>query len=425
MAAPALEQALGLRTYLTDTPGIGGHLRGEPEDFQVFELGDGPKPDDRGRFAAARIRLRNWETNRFVGIAANKLGVRRNGINFAGMKDKRAVTEQWFTLPCKLDRLDALSDLQDVEILEAHMTQRATHAGAHDGNRFVLRVRGHDGTEAVVDETLAQIRAAGGVPHFFGPQRFGSGVRPVTHLMGAAIVAGELEEAVRLFCGHPMPEERDEAREARTVYETTRDPEATLAVLPRQLDLERGILERLVRRPGDWRHALHALPRNLRTLFVHAHQSLVFNHVLSARIDAGLDLATAHLGDRVMAADDDGTTTHLVTPHNQARIQDEMDRGRAVVTGILPGLDVPPADGEPGAIEAKVLEEMAIEPRDFRCREMPDVASPGRRRGLLQHVADLECSWVDGDPVVSFGLGRGSYATVVMREVMKADVRAY
>ena len=97
-APPPEEQALGLRSYLTATPGIGGRLRHDPEDFFVVELGDGPAPFGEGAFTAVRVRLRNWETNRFVGQAARALGIPREHVAFAGMKDKRAVTEQWFTV---------------------------------------------------------------------------------------------------------------------------------------------------------------------------------------------------------------------------------------------------------------------------------------------------------------------------------------
>ena len=158
---------------------------------------------------------------------------------------------------------------------------------------------------------LDQIRAEGGVPHFFGHQRFGSGVRPITAQMGKLIVAGDLEGAVRLYCGQPMEGEREETYQARKAFDDD-GPEAALAILPRPLDLERSMMERLVKKPEDWRHALMALPHNLRTLFVHAHQSWAFNHILSARIEAGLGLRTAHVGDRVMGIEDDGTHTCLL-----------------------------------------------------------------------------------------------------------------
>lgn len=422
---PAEEQALGLSSYLTATPGIGGRLRAEPEDFVVIEQGEGPPRFDQGPHAAFRVRLKNWETNRFAGTVAQRLGIHREQVGFAGMKDKRAVTEQWFTAKAPVAALAALDSLSDVQVLETYATRKAHFPGAHTGNRFVLRVRGSTQDKAVVEATAEAIRKEGGVPNFFGPQRFGGHFRPVTHLVGRAIVEGDLEEAVRLYVGNPMAGEQEEAQAARKVYDETRDPAAALAIYPYKLDPERAILQRLVKRPGDWRNALQALPPNLLQLFVHAHQSWLFNQVLSARVAEGLGLATAHPGDLVMGIDDDGVRTHPVTAFNQARVQRELDLGRATLTAPLVGLTSPLATGVPGEIEQAVLDAHRVEPADFRVRELPEMASDGRRRGILQPVRDLAVSWVEDDPVFAFGLGKGSYATVVLREFMKAPLEDY
>lgn len=426
---PAEEQELGLRSYLTATPGIGGRLRSEPEDFKVIETGPGPDPFEAGAFAAARVELRNWETNRFAMQSAKALGIPREHVAFAGMKDKRAVTEQWFTFKAPVAAVRALQ-LADVRVHEAYATRKAHFAGAHEGNRFVIRVRASTGDQAAVAAAAEAIRAEGGVPNFFGPQRFGGSFRPLTHRVGEALVAGDLEEAVRLYVGNPMPGEREEAQAARRLYDETRDPAAALAIYPEKLDPERDMLRRLVKRPGDWRHALMAHPHNMLQLFVHAYQSLAFNEVVSARVAAGLGLHRAHVGDRVMGVDEDGTRTHLVTERNQARIQRELDKGRAVLTAPLPGLSAPSAEGRPGEVEEAVLDALGIEAAEFRVRELPEVASEGRRRAILQPVRDLAVEWVDGDgdakdPVFSFTLGKGSYATVVLREFLKAPIDQY
>lgn len=422
---PAEEQALGLRSYLTATPGIGGRLRAEPEDFVVIETGEGPPRVEDGAHAAARVRLRNWETNRFAMQAARALGIHREQVAFAGMKDKRAVTEQWFTFKAPVAALAEVGKLADVQVLESYPTRKAHFTGAHEGNRFVLRVRDSTRDHAAVDAAVAAIRKEGGVPNFFGPQRFGGHFRPVTHLVGRAIVEGDLEEAVRLYVGNPMPGEQDEAQAARRAYDETRDAAAALAIYPMKLDPERAILQRLVKRPGDWRHALQALPHNLLQLFVHAHQSWLFNHVLSARVEAGLGLATAHDGDLVMGVDDDGVKVHKVSAVNVAKAQRELDLGRATLTAPLVGLTSPMAAGAPGEVEASVLLEHGVEAQDFRVRELPELASEGRRRGILQPVRGLDVAWVEGDPVFAFQLGKGSYATVVLREFMKAPIADY
>jgi tRNA pseudouridine13 synthase len=422
---PPEEQALGLSSYLTATAGIGGRLRHEPEDFVVIELGDGPPRFDTGAHAAFRVRLRNWKTNRFAGQAARLLNVHREQVAFAGMKDKRAVTEQWFTAKVPVPALSALSSLADVEVLESYATRKSHFPGAHTGNRFVLRVRDSTKDKGTVEATAEAIRKEGGVPNFFGPQRFGGHFRPVTHLVGRAIVEGDLEEAVRLYVGNPMSMEQEEAQAARRLYDETRDPAAALAIYPPKLDPERDILWRLTKKPGDWRNALNALPPNLLQLFVHAHQSWLFNQIISARVAAGLGVSTAHPGDLVMGIDDDGVKVHAVTDFNLARVQRELDVGRATLTAPLVGLASPLASGASGEIEQKVLDEEGVHPADFRVRELPEMASDGRRRGILQPVRDLAVSWIDDDPVFAFALGKGSYATVVLREFMKAPISDY
>ncbi len=359
------------------------------------------------------------------------MDIHREAVAFAGMKDKRAVTEQWFTFRAGLDRVAALGSLKDVEVLESYMARKSSFTGAHEGNRFVLRIRESSRDKAAVAAITKTIQDAGGVPNFFGPQRFGGHFRPMTHLVGKAIVEGDLEEAVRLYVGHPMTTEHEEAQRARAIYDETRDPAKAHDAYPPVLDPERAILRRLMAKPGDWRNAIQAHPENLLQLFVHAWQSLLFNEAVSRRVAAGLGLNRVHVGDRVMGVDDEGTKTHIVTPTNQARIQSQVDLGRAVVTAMLPGLTAPLAEGAMGQIEQDVLDDWDVDLADFRVRELPEAASAGRRRGILQPVRGLDVAWSPStpagpdDPVLSFRLGKGSYATVVLREYMKAGVEDY
>ncbi|MEA3165344.1 MAG: tRNA pseudouridine13 synthase, partial [Thermoplasmata archaeon] len=127
----------------------------------------------------------------------------------------------------------------------------------------------------------------------------------------------------------------------------------------------------------------------------------------------------------VMGIDDDGVRVHKVSAFNQSRVQRELDLGRSTLTAPLIGLTTPLATGEPGEVEQQVLDALRIEPADFRVRELPEVASDGRRRGILQPVRGLDVTWAEGDPVFAFALGKGSYATVVLREFMKAAIADY
>jgi len=66
MEPPSVEREVGMEVYLTSSPGVGGKLRFYPEDFVVEELSLLPPRFEGGRYVAARVKCRNWETNRLV-----------------------------------------------------------------------------------------------------------------------------------------------------------------------------------------------------------------------------------------------------------------------------------------------------------------------------------------------------------------------
>lgn len=427
-----LERSLGLERYLTDTPGTGGRLKKVPEDFVVEEVPLAfPPPVAEGKYTVAALRVRNWETNRLMGELARRLDLPRETIFFAGTKDKRAVTTQYVSLRASEDAVRTL-DLKDVEVLETRRVDRAPKIGELVGNRFVIRVRDMDGAdpEAAARATLAAL--PGGFPNYFGVQRFGV-VRPVTHKVGEAIIRGDLAEAVRLYVGNPAEGEPEDAYRARKLYDDTRDAGAALPHYSRHMGFERMMLEHLARRPEDYEGAILQLPQNLRTMFVYAAQSLLFNRIVARRMDAGMGLNEPHEGDLVVGVDADGRPDkerlHRVTPLNVDRVRRLCANGGALVTGVLFGSDVPLAEGRMGDIERAVVAEAGYKAEDLLIPHLPEVASFGTRRELLaplgpvrleagkdEHGAHLE---------LSFFLLKGSYATCLLREVMKTEAAAF
>ncbi|HEX2022680.1 MAG TPA: tRNA pseudouridine(13) synthase TruD [Candidatus Thermoplasmatota archaeon] len=434
---PGLERDVGMERFLTGGPGIGGRLKAHAEDFVVEEVPLAfPPPSAEGKYTVAAIRARNWETNRLVGEMARRLGVPRETIFFAGTKDKRAVTTQYVSLRASEEAVRAMG-LADVEVLETRRVDRAPKIGELVGNRFAIRVRDPgcpvDEAEARLGAVLDGLAAHGGFPNYFGVQRFGV-LRPVTHRVGEAILRGDLEEAVRLYAGNPSPLEHEEARKARETYDATRDPDAVLPLLPRHMGFEREMLLHLQRKPRDFEGAILALPGNLRTMFVYAAQSVLFNRALARRLEAGLGLNEPAVGDVVVGVDADGTPEkdrpHRVTPLNRERVARLCAKGAALVTGSIVGHETVFPEGPMGEIERAVLAEAGWRPGHFRVPHLPEVASAGTRRELLAPLGpvrrargeDAHGSYLE----VAFFLLKGSYATCLLREAMKAtDPIAY
>jgi tRNA pseudouridine13 synthase len=151
-------------------------LRAEPEDFVVEEeLGFAPAGE--GQHLLVQVRKRNANTAWVAEELARIAGCRQHDVGYAGLKDRRAVSVQWFTLPRPRAPL-ALAALrgEGFEALQLHPHNRKLPRGALTGNRFAIRLRALAGSGAQLQEALAERLASigrSGVPNYFGPQRFG------------------------------------------------------------------------------------------------------------------------------------------------------------------------------------------------------------------------------------------------------------
>lgn len=149
-----------------------GVLRAEPDDFLVEE-DLGFLPSGAGSHVLLKVRKRSANTEWVARQLARAAGCQPRDVGYAGLKDRHAVAVQWFSVP-KPRSPDALAEVrgEDFEVLEAHAHSRKLPRGALAGNRFTIRVRDLHVDDARLAERLAAI-AAGGIPNFFGPQRFG------------------------------------------------------------------------------------------------------------------------------------------------------------------------------------------------------------------------------------------------------------
>ena len=424
---------------------MGGRLRADDEQFRVRELerfSTEPvdAPTDAYPHLVFRATLSGWDTNDFAARLSDALGISRERVDWAGTKDKYAVTTQLFSV-YGADPED-LPDVDGAEIEVLGRAGRSLEFGDLAGNAFELVVSDPDRPENAPEITaeLAAFAGSGGeddsdgtvavgVPNFFGQQRFGSR-RPVTHEVGLAIVRGDWEGAVMAYLGNPTDAEPEGTQEARAFVEETRDWQAALDRFPHRLRYERSLLHELAECDGEpdaetFRAALERLPSNLQRLFVHAAQSYAFNLILSERLERGLPFDRPVEGDVVCFTDTDAPEGLELPDTDRLQRVDERrvrsvtrhcERGRAFVTAPLVGTDTDLADGEQGEIEREVLADLDLEPGDF---DLPgEFHSTGTRRAILVRT-DLE---LERDPFrLSFALPKGSYATVLAREYLKVD----
>lgn len=149
-----------------------GRLRVQPEDFQVREQ-LGFEPGGGGEHLWLQLRKTNINTTDLALALAKLARLPRRRVGYSGLKDRHAVTEQWFSLHLPGQADPDLSGLSaGAELLQKQRHSRKLNRGTHRSNTFRLVIRDLSGDLDSLPARLEQIRQDG-VANYFGEQRFG------------------------------------------------------------------------------------------------------------------------------------------------------------------------------------------------------------------------------------------------------------
>jgi len=154
-------------------PQAQGKIKTKPADFIVKEQLPF-QPEGAGEHVFLQIEKTGENTEYIARLLARFAGVRQRDVSFAGLKDRHAITTQWFSvwLPGKEDPDWAQLGLDSLNILQVHRHARKLKRGVLSGNSFQLHIREWQGDKTQVEQQLQQIRDYG-FPNYFGEQRFG------------------------------------------------------------------------------------------------------------------------------------------------------------------------------------------------------------------------------------------------------------
>ncbi len=170
-------------------PVASASIRSSPEDFQVDEILNFAF-EGEGEHLLINVRKRHQNTADVAQQLARHAGVKVRDIGYAGLKDRNAITTQWFSvwLPGKPDPDWSAIENDDLQILKNHRHRRKLQRGALQGNRFMIVLRDIEFEGQASQQTLEQqlvIIQKKGVPNYFGEQRFG---RDGKNLSDAAVM---------------------------------------------------------------------------------------------------------------------------------------------------------------------------------------------------------------------------------------------
>ncbi len=152
-----------------------GSIREQLDDFQVTEH-LGFELTESGTHYWLFVEKTNLNTAAVQQALAQALNLKMADIGFSGLKDKRAVTRQWFSLPfaaIATEMEGVQFELEQINVLQVSRHDSKLKRGSHQSNTFEIIIRNIRGDVASVSKTLEQIKQRG-VPNYFGPQRFGN-----------------------------------------------------------------------------------------------------------------------------------------------------------------------------------------------------------------------------------------------------------
>ena len=234
-----------------------------------------------------------------INRVAKRVQKSKKNIGFAGNKDKRGITAQLCSIKdVPIERLaEATRNLGDgLKVGMMRPVIAPVYLGDLAGNRFTIVLRDihvpdvsdgdHDGVHAEVGKRIEALRSSGFL-NYYGMQRFGTGVVP-THHVGRLVLRRQWKEIIEMLL-RPEDGELEQLRQAKVCYQKTKDCAQALKICPRSAQAEFSLFEAMLKIPNPADHLKNPhelfmrIDRRQRMMYVHAYQSYLWNHMVSAR----------------------------------------------------------------------------------------------------------------------------------------------
>ena len=389
-----------------DLPGSGGIYKQTPEDFQVEEIPLYPCSGE-GEHLYLWIEKSGITTRDLLTQLSQGLKLKERDLGYAGLKDARALTRQMISIPFnKFDQVKKLN-LNSAKILSIDRHSNKLRLGHLAGNRFTITLReiginAQSRTEAILTELQKR-----GVPNLFGEQRYG--ILGNSAKLGLLLIQKDFTAFCREFIGDPQVIHNPEWKKAAQHYRQG-EVHSAIDILPKRMHDERRLLQIL----ADGRShqaAVFSLPKNLLRLFLSAAQSHFFNQLLMQRLSTldqltDGDIAVKHANGACFRVE------HAVAE------QPRVDSFEISPSAPLYGSKVMLATGKTGQAEEALLEKSGFTLDSWKLTQ--GLTMTGQRRSLRVPLSEPEIIAADDHYLtLSFALPKGSYATSVLRELIK------
>lgn len=388
---PKLDNLIGISVYCTREEGTGGRIRVDKEGFSVSEVLDERalgRISDSGNYPVFKLKKSGIDTNHALSEIFQRYGLRLKAL---GLKDANATTEQ-FVCSMSVSRSHKEITTNRYVLERIGFVQKPLTKKDMVGNHFRISIEDADFSR------ISNFDQQDKILNFFGYQRFGS-KRAISHLVGKAMLQQDFDQAVEILLSATSEYDLAENNAIREMLKDKSNYSKVSSEMPPQMDIERLVLKEMIAH-GDALRALRAVPVFLRRFFVESYQSFIFNRTVSISYEMGEDLFGPHAND--VCYDRNG---------NLGIYQNDPEQRLAVP---LVGYSYSRKNRFEYEI-SKVLEAENVTPKNFFIKEMQEASSEGGFRHAVMVCKDFAIN----KPQLSFTLSRGSYATVLLREIMK------
>lgn len=410
MAVPLIDQQAGIRHYCTSFHGIGGRIKQSSKNFLVREILNKQYLESLSksltsthRFPVFVLRKNNIDSNHAIIEIRNQLNLE---LRVLGIKDAKANTMQFATTVQKGRYLPPRAKTFHTEICLIGYSRTLLSKSDLWGNQFTVLIS--EPKDIGLASFLPEIDE---IANFYGLQRFGS-ERMVTHKIGKEILKRNFRRASELLLTETTKYDTAYSREIREQLSDPSNYNKLMDLLPKGMDIEREVVRSLLHK-RDYIRALRAIPIGIRRLYVQAYQAYIFNLCISELLSYGEDITKCCDGDLCFEIEGNDVLGKIRKPNAST------DTPSTVLPALrLVGYSFQAGKGRFESTSQKILKEEGLAPRDFYIRDMHELSVSG---GFRQSVLWCKGFNYTGALQISFKLPKGSYATTLLREIMKPD----
>ncbi len=417
-SSPDIDKLAGIEYYTTEFDGIGGTIKKNTEDFHVQEIISSiflnqisPDKTTSNIFPVYEIRKKGMDSSHAILTLRKKTGL---DLKIVGIKDAKATTIQYASSSSsKTKKVIKNIDLGKIKLTLIGFSRKPIEKNNLVGNTFDIRIV--EPKRQKLDNISQFLHDINSLGNYYGLQRFGS-ERLVTHLVGKAILERKFDKAIEILLTYTTKYDSKFSREIREKLKDIKNNPNLIHEIPPGMDIEKNIAAAIIK-GKDSISALRTIPINIRRLFVQAFQAFLFNKTLSIAIKNDFSLNVPEENDLCFDVFADDLIFGKIRKYEKEKPTDGRIQRLPIIR--LPGYSFQPGKNRFDKIIKELMTYENIAAKDFFIKEMQELSESGGFRQACYVCKNFKYKREENSLLVGFSVPKGSYATVLLRELIK------